>query len=166
MSPQEASPLPYPKCKGLPQQVATGYTRFLSAFSDVGPRSKTIATAEVAFRENIIGILESFQMNPADLARLLRSVKGPSKKTVYNLLSGKHPPNLKTWGAAADVLGVPLWVILIPGLSARRELLEPSQTQALEKLVNDYLICGEEARDSIRRVADGCAVLERHKRRP
>lgn len=68
-------------------------------------------------------------------------------------------PSLNEMAATAEALGVPLWVLMIPGLSKRRELLKAGALNPLEAVVKNYLESSPSRRSDIEETARVCARL-------
>jgi hypothetical protein len=68
-------------------------------------------------------------------------------------------PSLNEMAATAEALGVPLWVLLIPGLSKHREILKAGALKPLQAIVENYLVSSEIRRPDIEETARVCARL-------
>lgn len=124
-----------------------------------------LAIAVDAFIANTTGKLEVDGMKRAHLARKVESAGGPSKKTIYNVLSRAYPPNIETLGSFARALRAPLWVLLIPGLHEHKELLTSEAMARIERLIEAYLEADPEQRAGIETVAAAAVITRRAKSR-
>ena len=126
-------------------------------------RPDPVTAAHDALIANINAMLTVRGMKKAHLARKVAAIGGPTKKTIYNILSKTHPPNIKTWGALAKALGAPLWVLLIPGLHEHEELLTVEAMTRMERLMDSYVAADPEHREEIETVAIAAAIRKRAK---
>ena len=74
-----------------------------------------------------------------------------STKTINNIVNARHPPELGNLAAIADYFGVPLWVMLVPGLPLDMVAGEP--LKRLDKLIQNYIACTPAGRKAAEDVA-------------
>jgi hypothetical protein len=72
-------------------------------------------------------------------------------------------PSLNKMAATAEALGVPLWVLFIPGLSKHRELLKDGALKPLQAIVQNYLESAPSRRIDIEETARVGARFSRPK---
>jgi hypothetical protein len=68
-------------------------------------------------------------------------------------------PSLNEMAATAEALGVPLWIMMIPGLSKHPELLKVGALKPLEAVVENYVESSPSRRSDIEETARVCARL-------
>lgn len=84
-----------------------------------------------------------------------------SQGTISNIEADDTDSGFSNYAALAAHFGVPLWVMLIPGLDT--ELLEGDHLKRFRKLVEDYLACDGTARAHIENMAAAHASLKQPK---
>jgi hypothetical protein len=120
-----------------------------------------ILRAQTQFSASVLAVLEERRMKKSDLARASEAIGGPSKKTVYNILNKKHPPNIAQWAQLAQALEIPLWVLLIDDVHKHRDLLNQGGLKRLVGVVESYLASKPEKRAEIETVADSARITSR-----
>jgi hypothetical protein len=120
-----------------------------------------VHTAHDALSANVLALLEVREMKRVKLAKAVQSAGGPVMKTTYNILSKRHPPNLENWAFIAKALDVPLWVLLIPGLDQRPDMLKEDGLKRLVKLVENYMACDDSRRGEAEVVAQAGAIMRK-----
>lgn len=121
-----------------------------------------INAAQDALAANVLAILKIRDMKRVKLAKAVEAAGGPVSKTTYNILSKRHPPNLDNWAFIAKALDIPLWVLLIPGLDQRDDLLKNDGLKRLAKLVENYMACDDAKRQEAEIVAQAGAIMRRN----
>lgn len=100
-------------------------------------------------------------MNKNDLGKAIEARGLASNKTAYNVLSTEpQPRQLESLAAVAEVLDIPLWVLMIPEIP--KELLDGAARQQFITAVQHYIGCDEEGR---REIADTARVFHRRNHR-
>lgn len=108
---------------------------------------------------NFDAILTARKMLPADLGRAAEAGGVAVKKTVYNVLDPEHKPKLESLAQMAELLGVPLWAVLVPDLRLHPELLTPGALRGLADVVANYLASNPTRRADIEETARSSARL-------
>lgn len=112
------------------------------------------------FRERLVWLRKRRRISQEELAAAVKRRGGSlSQKSVSNLENLSHDSTLASYAQAADELGVPVWVMLIPELDYA--LLEGEPLKRLTTLVKDYLGCTDEQRVFVEKMAAGYAGLAR-----
>lgn len=112
-----------------------------------------------SFQTSVELVLEARGMNKNDLGKAIEAKGLASNKTAYNVLSDEpQPRKLESLAAVAEVLDIPLWILLIPEIP--KELLDGEARKQLIATVQHYMACDEEGR---REVADTARVFHRRR---
>lgn len=116
------------------------------------PQSAALQVALAAFAPKLRSLLESRGLSQSELGRQLKRRGTPvSVKTINNIVNGNHPPQLDNLTAIADFFGVPLWVMLIPGLPLDMVSSEP--LMRLDQMVHNYIACTPDDRKHAENIA-------------
>jgi transcriptional regulator with XRE-family HTH domain len=122
----------------------------------------TLEVAYAAFAEKLKWLRERHGLSQADLEREMKKRgRAVSQKSVSNIERGEHDSQISNFAALAEHFGVPLWVMLIPGLDT--SLLEGDNLKRLVRLVEDYLKVPDGDRAHIENMAAGLARLNTKK---
>lgn len=114
--------------------------------------------AAEAFQANFLWLMQRRELSQSALAEAVKRHGGSvSQKTVSNIKNLTHRSKLSTFGAIADGLGVPLWVMFM--IQREPELLEGARLQRLTDLMHHYLRCSDEQREYVEKMAAGYAGL-------
>lgn len=109
--------------------------------------------------ENAAAVLEARGMTPGQLGAAAEKAGTISRKTIYNLLNQEKPPNIETLAPLAELLGIPLWALQLPGLKNHKELLAPGALRGLVHVVENYLASKPSRRSDIEETARVAARL-------
>ena len=97
----------------------------------------------ILFGRNVRALLQQRKLSITELADRAKL----ARKTLNNVLSGRHAPSVEALAAIAEVLGVPLWAMFFPDMSSGMDV------EHLVQLVNCYLQADAQGRASIDAVA-------------
>lgn len=111
--------------------------------------------------ENAYAILGARGMTRGQLGTAAEKAGTMSRKTVYNILDQDKPPNIESLAPLAELLGVPLWALQLPGLKDHKELLAPGALRRLEEVVANYLASEPHRRRDIEETARVAARLSK-----
>lgn len=115
-------------------------------------QSPALKVALAAFAPKLKHLLERDKLTQPELARQLkRRGQRVAPKTINNIANAKHSPEVGNLAVIADHFGVPLWVMLIPGLPL--DMLNGALLSRLDAIVKDYIACDSEHRTHLEQVA-------------
>lgn len=139
---------------------AIGFTQFRpDCLAMEKPLHPVTQMALDVISENASAILKVRGMTPGQLGDAAEKAGTLSRKTVYNILNQDKPPNIESLAPLAELLGVPLWALQLPGLKNHQELLSPGALRALEEIVHNYLASDPARRRDIEETARVSARL-------
>lgn len=94
----------------------------------------------------------------SSLARLVdkKASEEAARKTVNNIMSGRHDTQISKLQAIADALDCPLWVFFLPG-KKETDLDSPAR-ERLIAVVQDYMKCDGEGRHHVESMASAFAA--------
>lgn len=146
--------------KILPRLQGKFYPCNLRQCSSMGNAKKDhVAEALAAFSE-AAGVLMKLRgiKSHSELARLVdkKSVGDAARKTINNVLSGRHDTQISKLQAIAEALDCPLWVFFLPGKS-ESDLASPAR-ERLIAMVQNYLKCDTEGRHHVESMASAFAA--------
>lgn len=118
----------------------------------------TAKDAAERFQTNLALLIERRRLSQSAVAAAVkRAGASVSQKTVSNIKNLSHNSKLSTFAALADGLGVPLWVMFL--VDRDPELLEGIRLQRLAEMMRDYLLCTDQQREYVEKMAAGYAGL-------
>lgn len=97
----------------------------------------------------------------AALAKLVdkKGSEEAARKTINNIMAGRHDTQISKLQTIADALDCPLWVFFLPGKS-EADLATPARARLIA-LMEDYLKCDTEGRHHVESMAAAFAAKQK-----
>lgn len=125
-------------------------------------KQDTIRGALSTFVENLKWLRAKSELSQTALgARMTESGTDLSQKSVSNIEKFVVDPGFSNLAAIASHFGVPLWIMILPGID--KDLLEGERLKRVVKLMEDYVACEDAERAHIENLAAAHASVKRPK---
>lgn len=115
-------------------------------------KPEALQGALAAFAPKLDHLLKKQGMSQSELGRQLkRRGHAVAPKTINNIVNAQHSAQIGNMASIADFFGVPLWVMLIPGLPL--DMVEGESLLRLNKMIQDYIATEPENRQHAENIA-------------
>lgn len=125
-------------------------------------KQETSRLAIATFVEHLKFLREQTGLSQAGLEKKMKEQGTDlSQKSISHIETFEVDPGFSNLSGIAASFGVPLWVMIVPGLD--KDMLQGEKLKRLVRLVEDYMACDDTNRAHVENLAAAYADLKRSK---